>query len=385
MTRAGNSLRKILAVAAVSALVPVGAAHAGFKVLYAFRGGSDGAHPRAVLLLKNGTLYGTTEYGGASNAGTAFEIAADGTESVLHSFGSGSDGSAPQTGLVADDAGNLYGTTPSGGPAAYGTVFRIAPDGTEILLHSFPSFEGDGAEPNQMIIDKDGNLYGTCFGIGAHGYGTVFELAADGTLTTLHSFNYTDGAGPLAGLLRTRKGALYGTALYGGSGGYGTLFRLAAGGSMKTLHNFTGGSDGFSPDANVIRDSTGNLYASLTEANSIFEITANGVTQLLTFTDSADGSFPNGDLVLDSGGNIYGTAINGGNGSGYGTVFALSAGGSLSALHTFTGGKDGMYPGAGLIADKKGRLYGTTYAGGAAGYGTVFRLDSFIVESPEEK
>jgi uncharacterized repeat protein (TIGR03803 family) len=221
------------------------------KVLYNFAGGTDGANPNGGLIFDAaGNLYGTTTYGGSEGAncqqwpggcGTVFKLAPDGTETVLHSFAGGTDGANPDAGLVMDAQGNLYGATYSGGATGYGTVFKLAPDGTETVLYNFAGAP-DGANPNgELAMDAEGNLYGTT-AIGGtlqcaydDGCGTVFKLTPAGQETILYRFNggwYMDGAYPHSGLVLDAQGNLYGTTDEGGSSplcgsdGCGTVFEI---------------------------------------------------------------------------------------------------------------------------------------------------------------
>jgi uncharacterized repeat protein (TIGR03803 family) len=207
--------------------------HGKGKVLYSFKGGSDGANPYGGLISDGaGNLYGTTSYGGANNncsdCGTVFQLTSRGTETVLYAFKGGSDGKAPQGTLIRDNSGNLYGTTEDGGGCTIisfgcGTVFKIAPNGTETILHVFAGGT-DGAFPSAGVIaDKQGNLYGTTLagaGTGCNGYGcgTVFEIAPNGTETILYSFtDDSGGARPAGGVIFDEAGNLVGTTEYGGN------------------------------------------------------------------------------------------------------------------------------------------------------------------------
>jgi len=196
------------------------------KVLYSF-GGAHGENSYAALLQDGqGNLYGTTYFGGAHGHGTVFEVTRTGTEKVLHSFAAGADGAGPFAGLVRDTAGNLYGTTIFGGTSGHGTVFKITPTGEEKVLHSFGA-EPDGANPYALLVlDEQGNLYGTTYAGGAHGQGTVFEVTKTGTEKVLYSFGGTHGANPYAALVRDTQGNLYGTTYAGGAHGQGTVFKL---------------------------------------------------------------------------------------------------------------------------------------------------------------
>jgi uncharacterized repeat protein (TIGR03803 family) len=370
------------------------------KVLYNFLG-VNGTYPMAGLTFDAaGNLYGTTFGGGTSDAGTVFELtpAAGGTwtEKVLHNFSHGSDGGKPAAGLIFDGAGNLYGTTFGGGTSDAGTVFELTPAAggtwTETVLHNFGSGT-DGVYPQSgLIFDAAGNLYGTTFGGGTYGGGTVFELtpAAGGTWTeqVLHNFQIgtgADGHGPYAGLTFDATGNLYGTTNEGGTYGVGTVFKLtpAAGGTWTetVLHNFGSGTDGFNPAAGLIFDGAGNLYGTTYNGGTpgygtLFELTpAAGGTwteQVLhNFGSGTDGTNPVAGLIFDATGNLYGTTTAGGSNGG-GTVFRFNAQEEVE-LHSFSG-TDGFTPEASLVLDASGNLYGTTFGGGTSNYGTVFEV-----------
>jgi uncharacterized repeat protein (TIGR03803 family) len=199
-------------------------------VLYSFNpSGSDGAFPFGGSLLRDskGNLYGTTEVGGSQGAGTVFKLDSSGVFTVLHSFpGDGTDGDEPTGTLTRDPAGVLYGATFSGGAFNFGTVFKIDTTGTETVLHSFSATGGDGAIPGGgLLLDRAGNLYGTTNSGGSSYCGTIFKLDTSNTQTILHSFSNTDGRTPDLGLVRDSKGNLYGTAQYGGKYGGGVVFK----------------------------------------------------------------------------------------------------------------------------------------------------------------
>jgi len=229
-------------------------------VLYSFAGGSDGAYPVASLVIDaSGNIYGTTEAGGASGLGVVFEIASGGGESVLHSFG-GRDGAVPLAGLVLDAGGNLYGTTEEGGEFESGTVFELAPGGSETVLHSFAG-QSDGAFPYAgLIMDKAGNLYGTTSSGGVNNVGTVFKLAGKNKETVLHAFGGSDGARPVSAVME-KAGYLYGTTKLGGANDEGAVYKTPVKpGSDTVLYSFTGGSDGGLPQGGVL-DLGGNLFS----------------------------------------------------------------------------------------------------------------------------
>jgi uncharacterized repeat protein (TIGR03803 family) len=404
----GGSLPMALLVASESVHA------ASEKVLYAFQGGKDGFLPAAGVIADSaGNLYGTTYFGGRMHCGfdygcgTFFKLAPDGSKTTLHVFCSRDDcrdGVAPSGGLIADKAGNLYGTTYYGGRGCpfvgCGTVFIIAPDGSEKVLYDFKN-KTDGKNPAAGVVaDSAGNLYGTTSagGIGRNGTdrGTVFKLAADGTETVLHTFctmaNCADGWSPQGGMVVDKAGNLYGTTMQGGVGccsrqwGYGLVFKLAPDGSETVLHAFTGpGSDGDSPDSGLIADKAGNLYGTTPlggpqNGGTIFRIAPDGTeTELYSFcaqTNCADGATPQGGLLTDAAGNFYGAAAAGGS-YGWGAIFKLAPDGTETVLYAFTGDADGLGPTGNLIS-RKSHLLGTTGQGGhpgcGAGCGTVFEI-----------
>ena len=313
-------------------------------VLHSFTGGSDGANPEAGLIADaKGTLYGTTYSGGTEDRGAVFKITPKGHETVLYSFCPNypncSDGFDPSAGLVVDAKGNLYGTTYAGGGDSLGTVFEVAPDGTETVLYSFKG-GSDGADPNAAVIaDAKGNFYGTTYGGGTSGLGTVFKLAPDGTETVLYSFaGGSDGAYPFASLILDAKGNLYGTTYSGGSGNDGTVFKLARDGTETVLHSFAGGSDGTSPDSSLTEDNNGNLYGSTlyggntadcsgNGCGTVFRLAPDGTKTILHAFAGSDGAQPDASFVIGKKGELFSTTYNGGNtgcgGTGCGVIFKI--------------------------------------------------------------
>jgi uncharacterized repeat protein (TIGR03803 family) len=265
-------------------LAPAAGAASKYKVLHRFHGGAnDGSEPLVGLILDAaGNLYGTTFGGGAFGYGAAFKLTpnADGswTERVLHSF-NGSDGAYPYAGLTFDAAGNLYGTTSEGGASGNGTVFKLTPnaDGswTESVLHSFSSSDGAYPWAGCLIFDAAGNLYGTTLTGGSPGGGTVFKLAPnqDGSWTesVLHSFTVSDGWGPLAGLIFDAAGNLYGTAAGGGSASDGTAFKLSpnldGSWAYSLIHVFLG-KPAIAPWTGLVLGSAGTLYGTTQSCSS---------------------------------------------------------------------------------------------------------------------
>jgi len=233
-------------------------------VLYAFTGGADGDQAFAALTSDSaGNLYGTTHIGGTANAGVVFKLDTSGQETVLYNFTGRADGGYPYSGVILDSAGNLYGTTPDGGAAGYGVVYKVNTSGKETVLYNFCSLANceDGAYPEAGVIrDSAGNLYGTTDGGGAAGMGVVYKLDPVGQETVLYTFcslaNCADGSQTYAGVIRDSSGNLYGTTQRGGTGNAGVVFELNTAVVRSRCYSFYGSG----PQAGVVSDSSGNLY-----------------------------------------------------------------------------------------------------------------------------
>jgi len=352
----------------------------GYKLLYGFTGSPDGGFPGTGLLTVNGTLYGTTEYGGVASGsgglGTIFTVSTSGQESVLYSFGSSkTDGTNPYGSLVEVN-GEIYGTTYSGGKGN-GTVFKMNTSGKEVVLYRFKGAP-DGAQPEAGLIAVNGLLYGTTYSGGANNSGTVFEVTTSGQEQVLHSFGSSpaDGTQPYAGLVAV-KGTLYGTTFLGGTTGVGTAFKVSRSGKEVVLHTFgTSAKDGAQPYGGLIA-LNGQLYGTTinggkNSSGTVFQMSTSGTERVIhNFKGSPDGAQPFAGLIALNG-QLYGTTYNGGNLSA-GTAFKLSTSGTERVLYSFAGSPDGGNPHASLIA-LNGELYGTTISGGVAGYGTVFTV-----------
>lgn len=312
---------------------------------------------------------------------TAFAaLAQTSNEIVLHNFSNALQGAFPDGGVIRDASGNLYTTASQGGTNGFGVVFKVSPTGHETVLYTFTF---PGIPEAGLVADSSGNLYGTSTFDGA--YGGVFKLDSSGNATYIHNFNGLDGATPYAPLTRDAAGNLYGTTSEGGWGGYGVVFKIDAAGNYTMLYQFTGGADGCSPYAGLVLDSAGNLYGTTNNCGAadssfgsgvVFKIdTAGHETVLYTFTGGTDGANPMAGLFRDSAGNLYGTTSRGGAGLS-GVVFKLDNIGHYSVLYSFGTAPDGGFPLAGVVRDAAGNLYGTTNLGGAAGFGTVYKVDA---------
>jgi len=314
----------------------------------------------------------------------------------------GNDGAMPLDGLIIDSDGDLCGTTEGGGGGGvYGTVFRLSPgsDGwNETVLHRFGQHDQDGSPWGSVVMDQQGNIYGTAAS-------AAFELTPGPKgwkETILHNFTGRDGDGaaPFAGPIRDAAGNLYGTTQMGGGGGCGggcgTAWELSppVGGAHvwteHILHAFgvTNGDGGFPGLGQLAIDAQGNLYGTTgsggpLRAGTVFELALppSGIsgewkeTILHGFGEDQNGYLPEGGVIFDNSGNLYGTTGTGG--AGCGVVFKLSLQNNdtwkYTLLHTFHQ-SDGCAPDANLTFGPDGKLYGTTSIGGAYGGGVVFQL-----------
>ena len=356
-------------------------------------------------------------------------------ETVLHTFINKSDGSFPFAGLTFDAKGNLYGTTDTGGSPEFGdgTVFELTPDAsggfTFKTIHAFSQAKGDGGNPaGSVVFDAAGNLYGTTSSGGIGGCGIVYELTppatAGGAWTEiiLHKFRggNSDGCSTSGFVILDQAGDLFGATASGGGGvnntfcnhGCGTVFKMTrnANGTFteNVIHRFTGeNEDGRNPLGGLVFDKSGNLWGTTQVGGqsksstcgaddlcgTVFELTpnTNGTwteSTLFSFSDDSTGFNPVTNLVIDKEGNLYGTTVNGGNDLG-GLVFKLTPEGSgkvtESIIHEFDGGTDGLNPFNGLTFDAAGNLYGAVQNGGGTttvcvggsvpiGCGVVYKL-----------
>jgi uncharacterized repeat protein (TIGR03803 family) len=390
------------ALAATLLLVPFAGAAGKYKVLHAFSGGPDGGGVYGgVILDTGGSVLGATSGGGDYGQGTAFMLTSAGgrwKETVLHSFSLHTDGESPIGTVTSDAAGDLYGTTATGGANDVGTVFELSPTLDPANGWTFQVLYESGSDYG-LTLDQAGNLYGP-IGPGKYGKGAATELSPGSkgwTETYLYSFcpkfGCLDGDDPTSPLTWDANGNLYGATEGGGIGEGGVAFELEHGsGGWKehVLHNFPAYSgDGYDPDGGLTLDQKGNVYGTTSQGGSlgngtVFELSrgADGrwkETILYDFPAAFhNGGGADAGVIFDQAGNLYGTTPGGGDPNCQcGVVFKMTPGANgkwtYSVLHRFTGA-DGFDPEAGLTLDSKGNLYGTTVAGGAGRYGVVFEI-----------
>jgi uncharacterized repeat protein (TIGR03803 family) len=364
-------------------LIAVGVAPAQMTevVLYSFTGGADGANPYAgVTRDSSGNLYGTTSSGArrSNPYGGVYKLDSAGHFTALANLPG-----ITYSGVVRDPAGNLYGAAQSGFPIRpyeYGFVYEVETSGKLKLLLDMNNPGWALIPTGGLLQDSAGNLYGTSSG-SIPGPGALFKISPSDAVTEVYGFaGGAAGAEPWGRVIRDSAGNFYGTAKAAGQFGHGVVYKVDTAHNETVLHNFTGGADGANPVAGLVRDSIGNLYGATpfggtSNLGVVYRLDSSGnLTVLHTFTGGADGANPQyGSLVRDSAGNLYGTASNGG-ASNAGVVYKVYPSGNETVLYTFTGGADGAAPYSGVIRDKAGNLYGTTYSGGAYQKGTIFEL-----------
>jgi uncharacterized repeat protein (TIGR03803 family) len=360
------------------------------KVLYAFTGGVDGNSPYAgVIFDPAGNLYGVTEFGGLYGKGTVFQLTPSGgawTETVLYNFTGGADGYDPIGGLAIDEAGSLYGTAAGGGdPSAQcGTVFKLAPSNsgwTFTVLHTFIAGT-DGCGPGSSLSYYGGTLSGTTVNGGPSNQGTAFRLPTSGGNEFNAAFAANNGNHPWGG-----TSGSYGTTYNGGTWGVGNVYEWTYGHHLVPKHvfNLTSGAGRY-PLGELLHQNAGGTskmygttYAGgvggdgavyvLTESLYKYDVWSISVLHHFSGPDGAD---PGAGLVMDPAGNLYGTTVFGGSDPGYaGTVFKLTPGAKNKWTHTllysFTGGADGGQIYSGVVLDSAGNLYGTAAGGGNGG------------------
>lgn len=366
-----------------------------YTLLHTFSGVIDGGQPLdGVIIDPSGNLYGTTSTGRPSY-GAVYELKQHNghfTFNILHGFNE-NEGYSPAGRPFRAQDGTLYGTTQYGGPSNAGTFYHLTPPPTfprtplyswnETILYEFTSNIG-GFPTGDLAFDQQGNAYGTTTidgGIGTSG-GSVYELIRDGddwTPSRLYAFTGgLDGSNPQGGVVFDLSGNLWGTTPSGGQYQYGTVFELVPNGSgwtENTIHQFNPTTDGGAPTAGLILDAEGNLYGDTKccgtgGSGTAFEITDPGLSFELLFSFDFPGlDSPNcgpwRKLTMDTQGNLYGTTACGGvNGDGSVFELTLSNGGwTYTSLHDFDG-SDGSHPESTVTFDASGNLYGTTYAGG---------------------
>ena len=320
-----------------------------------------------------------------------------GDYSIVHDFGSGSDGVYPLASVTFDSAGNMYGTTHGGGENNNsGTVWKISSAGVYKELHVF----GNGSDGKYVVssitFDSAGNMYGTACDSGANHAGMVWEITSAGVYKDLHDFGNGADASVISRITFDSAGNMYGTVGQGGANNLGMVWEITSAGVFKDLHDFGGkvtnangtlGFDGSYPSGGVTFDPRGNMYGTTNNGGPndpqsndpqfgfgiVWEITSSGVYKdLHDFGAGSDGKFPVSGVTLDRGGNLFGTTSAGGAYGEYnpgGTVWEITAGGVYKDLHDFGDGSDDQSPDAGVTFDGAGNMYGTASYDNEATFG----------------
>lgn len=339
-----------------------------------------GINPNALILGQDGNYYGTTADGGKWGYGTFFSMTPAGVVKTIASF-DGTNGAYPDTGLIQARDGTFYGTTPFTGGVADGTIFKVTSGG---VLTALVTFDGiNGTEPDALIEGADGNLYGTSPFGGTFEVGAIIRVTPSGVVTTLASFNGAKGYQPNS-LLQATDGNFYGTCASGGASrtgsafsGAGTVFKMTPAGVVTTLVSFDG-TNGFAPDS-LVQAADGDFYGTTLYSSDFgqgngtaFKMNRQGrLTALATFPDR--NSQPEGGLLQASDGNFYGTTLRGGS-AGKGSVFQLTPAGALSTLVSFTSTNFGGDKLNHVVQGSDGNLHGTTNRGGLTNEGTIFQV-----------
>ena len=319
----------------------------------------------------SGNLYGTTQNGGTYGVGTVFEIAS-GSITIRGSF-SGANGAFPQSGITLDQAGNLYGTTSN-------TAFKVGVNSNAITtIATFTGPNGNTPE-GPLLMDPAGNLYGTTYRGGTENDGTVFEIAnGSSAITTLASFDGTNGAYTFGGVTMNAAGNLFGTTYEGGAFNDGTVFEITKGSNAVTSFTSFDENEGSPGSGGVALDASGTLYGitgqgGTSNDGTVFEIAAGSstATALASF-NGTDGSSPD-SIILDHFGNLFGATFGGG-AYGKGAVFEIAHGSNtITAIASFPSGNGPSDPVGAVTLDAAGNLYGTTVNGVYSGQGAVFEV-----------
>ena len=398
-----QAIRQIVGILCLICIA-FGVAHAQVDILASFNG-TDGSSPQTSLVEgSDGNFYGTMQQVGTSNFyGLIYRVTPAGVLTTFYNFCSQpscADGTMPEAALTLGSDGNLYGTTTQFGAHGQGTIFKITPAGVLTTLYNFCQVKNcpDGsASRAALVLASDGNFYGTTQGGGKYASGTVFRISPTGTFRSLYSFcaltNCPDGSGPSAALVQGNNGQLYGSTYDGGAVdcpffgtfGCGTIFAITLSGKLTTLYSI-GTSAGLLTQPLVLARN-GNFYGASENGGTcgtngcgtIFEITPAGAYSTLysfcTQQFCPDGAYPMAGLVQATNGIFYGSNTTGGS-VGSGTLFGISASGTLNTFHNFSGFAHGSRPEASMIQATDGNLYGLTNEGGADEDGAIFRVST---------
>ena len=401
-----HAAQRVLAIlGAATLLATVAWAASTTKLIYSFGGNGDGEYTDTELVMdSSGNLYGTSVQGGTFGGGTVFQVTPAGVHTVLYDFTGGADGGEPYKGVTLDANGNLYGTAVTGGGGSCeggcGVVFKLTNSGgtwTQSVIHTFTG-GSDGSGPGSPVsIDKQGNVYGTTPTGGANGIGVVYQLRPDASgewkLRVIHTFTGGNdgGGGSASRLLIDAAGNLYGVCTVGGANGFGTVFEMSptqGKWQFATLYAFKDSPDGALPYGGLIFDKAGNLYgttyyAGVYDLGTVYKLThKNGTwseSVLYSFKGGADGASPISSLASDPAGNLYGTTSDGGAAAcGCGVIFKMTRGTTgkwtESVAYRFPGIPSPGFAYNGMVGDSAGNFYGATVHGGSGNDGAIYKF-----------
>ena len=406
--RFSHSMSKVLTISAAVVTLACSAWAAAPQIIYNFAGDDDGEYVDSDLVIDGaGNLYGTSVQGGDFGSGTVFQVTpnANGssTHTVLYSFTGGADGGEPYKGVTLDSQGNLYGTAVTGGGGSCeggcGVAYKLTNSGavwTQTVIHTFTGGD-DGSGPGSgLTVGRHGAIYGVTPTGGANGVGVVFKLRPlpDGTwkLEVLHAFTGgDDGLGGSAGRLLLSKGTLYGVTTAGGANGKGVAYKITptqGAWQFTTLYAFKGQPDAGFPYSTLAMDSDGRLYGTTYydgahNLGSVYQLRlgSDGTWKervLYSFKGGTDGSSSIGNVVIDKAGAIYGTTSAGGASCDCGVIFKvkhlLDGSWRETVKYRFKGAPDGGFAYNGMVGDSAGNFYGTTVHGGTTDDGVIYKF-----------
>lgn len=353
-----------------------------FTVLNHLDNTTTGFNPKGSLVQgSDGNFYGMTFNGGTNNFGTIFKMTAAGAVTIIKHLDN-TTGKYPYGNLIEGSPGIFYGMTNSGGAVGYGTVFSLTvSSGTLTVIRSFDASVGTSPY-GSLLKSSDGNFYGMTSGAGANYGGTIFKITSGNTFSVLSHFsNATTGSSPRGRLVEGSDGNLYGMTGSGGTFGYGTIFKCSRStGAITVMRHLNTTTDGGYPYGSLCRSSDGNFYGMTSrgggslENGTIFRISSSGsFSVLLRLPDGYRGIYPYGNLLQGKDGNFYGTCTSGGARNG-GTLYKLCPTGSFTTLRSLEYSTTGINLQGSLVQGSDGHFYGMTFHGGPSGYGTVFRM-----------
>lgn len=343
---------------------------------------ADGANPHGHLTLaSDGNFYGITYSGGSTGAGAIFKLTPGGAFSVIHSMVKATEGANSYASLTEGGDGNLYGTCYGGGQYGFGTIFKVTKAGVlTVLRHLYSTTDGTYPQ-SDLLKAKDGFLYGTCYGGGPYGGGTIFKVSNKGAYTVLKNLSVgADGGYPYGGIMQYNDTSFYGITRSGGPKSGGTIYRLTTTGKYTIIHALDYNNEGSSSSSVPAKGNDGNLYAmasagGLLNYGIIFKTTTAGdFTILNTFNGSVQGNSPYGSFIKGKDSAYYCMA-NAGGAYGHGSIVKI-CGGTATVFHSFNKATEGGFPKGSLLLASDGNFYGMTSTGGTKAYGTIFKITS---------